>query len=104
MPRAAHMFMPPRVREKQVGSVVFGSGAELAIWCGDWDGDGLRELGFVAMIREVPAEDPPQKTTATQPQPGCQQSKGGCKQKGISISLKVCAGICLDISLGGGCK
>lgn len=126
MPRAAHMFLSPRVREKSVGVIVFANGAELAIWCGDWDGDGARDLGFVALVRESTScagctcgkcncknggtcsctcsTCKCKKTTTTcQPkQQTCQKSTGGCK-KSVSVSLKVCVGISLDINLGGGC-
>lgn len=102
-PKAAHMFLKPLNRERQVGVIIFASGAELALWMGDFDGDGERDLGFVALVREVekpkPAETP--KPTATP----CQQTQGkSCCRKTVSISLQVCVKVCVSVNVGiGGC-
>lgn len=76
-PKAAHMFIPAKSRDKEVGRVYFANGAALAIYSGDFDGDGALDLGFRALILSVSEEE----TCAT-----CHQKECTCK----SCSCQVC--------------
>lgn len=52
-PRAAHIFLPAKARERQVGKIIFRDGAVLALYVGDFDGDGSPDLGFRALVLAV---------------------------------------------------
>lgn len=117
---AAHMFFPRKLREWQVGTIYFANGSALGLWCGDWDGDGVKELGYVPLVRE---ENCPgctcgkcncksdgechctcttcqcKKPETPKPTPK-KQTKTKCCQSGLKINLSLCMSVKMCVSVG----
>lgn len=123
---AAHIFFPRKLREWQVGTIYFADGSALALWCGDWNGDGAQELGYTPLVREENCAgctcgkcncktDGVCHCTCTTckcnkpetPKPAPKkQTKTKCCQSGLKVNLNLCMSVklCVSVGVGGGCR
>ena len=121
-PKAAHMFLTNRNRDRQVGEVIFANGTVLALYIGDFDGDGAPDLGFKPLVLSSPEENDtcPDcgckctdacKCTCTCKTCNCQppvapkpKSKPKCTKVITTLSVKFCVQLSTTIMKFGCCK